>query len=492
MKMKRRLFSIIMLILVVTTILLTGCQSGNGNNIASESRKGVVRVWTTFENCRTYVYDPKTGASAIFLENFSSSGLGSAFGIGNPGEETRYFITNRHVVKLSEFQEPSEYAANRPDLVEKYPDEFLALAEIYQSNPKILLYTEGTPSTCYIFKDDYAVSDAVGVDLSRCMPCDILYTAKEDEPDLAVLRAAEEIDGRIALPLLSESDHVDSGDTVYALGYPASTDAVNTTYAASVDRVTVTDGIVSLHSELYDNGVPIEVIQHTANINHGNSGGPLINENGAVVGVNTWGTNIDGITSSYSIEIHYVRDILDDLHIDISAPKPGINWIPIAIAAGVAAVVVILVIVLVVINKGKKNSGVSQPAQMQQAAPAAGQTPEAGHAPIAGDSGLRIQGVSGYFAGRRFAVSGQVRIGRNPNGNDLVYPENTPGISGSHCMLFIRDGQLYLQDVGSSNGTFLSGGRRLAPNQAVILHVGDRFYLATERESFVIAQKGGV
>ena len=491
MKMRRRLFSIIMLILVMTTTLLTGCQANSSSNIASESRNGVVRVWTTFENCRTYIYDLNTGTSTIFLENFSSAGLGSAFGVGNPGEETRYFITNRHVVKLSEFQEPSEYVANRPDLVEEYPDKFLALAEVYQSNPNILLYTEGTPSICYIFKDDYAVSDAVGVDLSRCTPCDILYTAKEDEPDLAVLRAAEEIDGRIALPLLSENDRVDSGDTVYALGYPASTDAVNTTYAASVDRVTVTDGIVSLHSELYDNGVPIEVIQHTANINHGNSGGPLINENGAVVGVNTWGTNIDGITSSYSIEIHYVRDILDDLHIDIPAPKTSINWILIAIAA-VVAVVVILVIILVVVKKGKKNSGASQSAPVQQATSAAGQTPEAGHAPIAGDSGLRIQGLSGYFAGRRFAVSGQVRIGRNPNGNDLVYPENTPGVSGSHCMLFIRDGQLYLQDVGSSHGTFLSSGRRLTPNQAVILHVGDRFYLATEKESFVIAQKGGV
>ena len=492
MKMKRRLFSVIMLILVMTTTLLTGCQSNSGSNIASESRKGVVRVWTTFENCKTYIYNLDTGTITLFLDNFSSSGLGSAFGVGNAGEETRYFITNRHVVKLSEFQEPSEYVASRPDLVEAYPDKFLDLAEEYQSNHNIILYTEGTASTCYIFKDDYAVSDAVGVDLSRCTPCDILYTAKDDEPDLAVLRAAEELDGRIALPLLSENDRVDSGDTVYALGYPASTDAVNTTYAASDDRVTVTDGVVSLHSELYDNGIPINVIQHTANINHGNSGGPLINESGAVVGVNTWGTNIDGITSSYSIEIYYVRDILDDLHIDISAPKPGINWIPIAIAAAVVAVVIILVIVLLVVNKNKKNSGASQPEPMQQAAPAAGQILEGSHASIVGDSGLRIQGVNGYFAGRRFAVSGQVRIGRNPNGNDLVYPENTPGVSGSHCMLFIRDGQLYLQDVGSSNGTFLSGGRRLAPNQAVILHVGDRFYLATEKESFVVAQKGGV
>ena len=127
--MRRRLFPVIMLLLVMTTILLTGCQSNNGSNIASESRNGVVRVWTTFENCKTYIYNLDTGTITLFLDNFSSSGLGSAFGVGNAGEETRYFITNRHVVKLSEFQEPSEYAASRPDLVEAYPDKFLDLAE---------------------------------------------------------------------------------------------------------------------------------------------------------------------------------------------------------------------------------------------------------------------------------------------------------------------------------------------------------------------------
>lgn len=482
MKMKRRLFSII-IILAMTIVLLTGCGSGSGSNIASASRSGVVRVWLSSENCTVYLEDIPTGITYPWKSNIYMEWVGSAFGVGDAGEETRYFVTNRHVAKLHEDIDPIAY--------KEVDSGFKQYYEQLDYPGDVRLYLEGTPTMCYILEDDYAVTHTNGVDLSRCTPCDVIYTAKEDEPDLAILQAANEIEGRVALPLLAKGSRPDSGDTVYALGYPITTDVVNSDYAADVERVTITNGVISLHNKIDIDNITVNVIQHTADINHGNSGGPLIDENGAVVGVNTWGVNYDGTTNYYSIEIDYIRNILDnqEIHYDV-LPDGSINWIPIAIAAGVVAVIVILVIVLLVVKKGKGNR-TSQPAPMQQAAPAAGQIPEAGHAPIAGDSGLRIQGVSGYFAGRRFAVSGQIRIGRNPSGNDLVYPENTPGVSGSHCMLFIRDGQLYLQDVGSSNGTFLSGGRRLAPNQAVILHVGDRFYLATERESFVVAQKGG-
>lgn len=474
MKMKRRFFSLIVILVMMMTFL-AGCQSNNGSNIASGSRSGVVRVWTAYEYCTSYLFYPD--GREIELETKSQrGGLGSGFGVGTAGEETRYFVTNRHVVeRYAAIEVPEDHLKDNPEL-----------ASYYSEDPNFILYTEGPLTKCYILEDDYAITLMGDVDLSRTTPCDVIYIAKEDEPDLAVLQAAEEIDGRVALPLLAKGSNSDSGDTVYALGYPINTDVVNSAYAADIDRVTITDGVVSLHNKIDIDNITVNVIQHTAEINHGNSGGPLIDGNGAVVGVNTWGVDYDGATNFYSIEIDYVRNILNDLEIHYDVlPGGDINWVPIAIAAAVIAVIVILVVVLAVI-KGKKRKGVSQSVQVHQA------VPEAGHAPISGDSGLRIQGVNGIFAGRRFAISGQVSIGRNPAGNDLVYPENTPGISGSHCILFIRDGQLYLQDVGSSNGTFLTGGRRLTPNQAVPLHVGDRFFLATERESFVIAQKGGV
>lgn len=104
--------------------------------------------------------------------------------------------------------------------------------------------------------------------------------------------------------------------------------------------------------------------------------------------------------------------------------------------------------------------------------------------------GLRLQCLSGNFAGRRFPIEKQVRIGRDPARNDLVYPANAPGVSGVHCVVKVEGGQLWLTDLGSSHGTYLNG-RKLTANQASPLNPGDRFYLGSENEMFQITVKGG-
>ena len=108
---------------------------------------------------------------------------------------------------------------------------------------------------------------------------------------------------------------------------------------------------------------------------------------------------------------------------------------------------------------------------------------------LSGGNGLRIQGVAGQFAGRRFAVAGQLRIGRDPARNDLVYPAESQGVSGVHCVLIADGGRLLLQDLGSTYGTFV-GGNRLAANAPVELRAGDRFCLGSEQETFIIVRKG--
>lgn len=130
------------------------------------------------------------------------------------------------------------------------------------------------------------------------------------------------------------------------------------------------------------------------------------------------------------------------------------------------------------------------PSYIPPTSPASSVKPQAQPA-IANDTGLRIQGVSGSFAGRRIAIPRQLRVGRDPQRNDLVYPAGTQGISGVHCVLLVEGGTVYLKDLGSTYGTFV-GGRRLAANETVSLRVGDRFSLGSDSETFQIAQKGGV
>ena len=57
--------------------------------------------------------------------------------------------------------------------------------------------------------------------------------------------------------------------------------------------------------------------------------------------------------------------------------------------------------------------------------------------------------------------------------------------------MWYEGGKILLKDLGSSHGTFVQPGMRLAANQTMELHVGDSFYLGTPQECFVIAEKRG-
>jgi serine protease Do len=94
--------------------------------------------------------------------------------------------------------------------------------------------------------------------------------------DIAVLKT----DGKIpAVTKLGNSDVLQPGESVIAIGSPLGN-----------FKNTVTVGVVSAMGRAIDtgNGYQIEnLIQTDAAINHGNSGGPLVNLVGEVVGINT-------------------------------------------------------------------------------------------------------------------------------------------------------------------------------------------------------------
>ena len=256
-----------------------------------------------------------------------------------------------------------------------------------------------------------------------------------------------------------------------------------------VEDVTLTSGVVSRFttSETYGN---TRLIQHDAQINHGNSGGPLLDENGVVVGINTYIFGHETMASgnkisSASVRIKYAKDVLDDLGIAYGTASTSGSGSGLIIA--LVAVVVIGAAVFFVM-KGKKKAPAPAPA------PVYNSVTKPASAPVvaAVDTRPRLQGVSGVFAGQRFSIDGSVRIGRDPARNDLVYPADTQGISGVHCVVMVDGDTIWLKDLGSTYGTFLATGQRLAASEAVRVKIGDKFWLGSEKEVFVIAPKGGI
>ncbi len=141
--------------------------------------------------------------------------------------------------------------------------------------------------------------------------------------DLAVLRVDASASALTPLPL-GNSDRVVVGDPVVAIGNPF-----------GLDR-TVTSGIVSAVQRLITapNRFTIDhVIQTDAAINHGNSGGPLLNTRGQVIGVNsqieTGDTATGNVGVGFSVPSNTVKDVVaqilrtgrvDHAYLGISGP----------------------------------------------------------------------------------------------------------------------------------------------------------------------------
>lgn len=77
------------------------------------------------------------------------------------------------------------------------------------------------------------------------------------------------------------------GDQVYALGYPAVATFHPLISNESISEATLTRGLVSAKKNMKDGW---EVLQTDASITHGNSGGPVSNEQGEVIGLATFGS----------------------------------------------------------------------------------------------------------------------------------------------------------------------------------------------------------
>jgi serine protease Do len=128
--------------------------------------------------------------------------------------------------------------------------------------------------------------------------------------DLAILKVAE---GNWIAVQLGDVDGIGIGETVFAIGSPGGSE--DTVLDQTVTRGVIS-GIRGFPSEANPN-IKVEYIQTDAAINAGNSGGPLVNEAGKVIGVNTQklvGRGVEGL--SFSISINEVKKLffryLDD------------------------------------------------------------------------------------------------------------------------------------------------------------------------------------
>lgn len=131
--------------------------------------------------------------------------------------------------------------------------------------------------------------------------------AKDSQNDIAVLKLSQSPSTQIPDLNFGDSSKVRPGDKVFTIGYPAS--------SILGKNQKITDGIVSSITGVEDDPTMFQI---TVPIQPGNSGGPLFNESGEVIGVTTASLSLNAIRSlgavpqnvNYAIKSSFVNNLL--------------------------------------------------------------------------------------------------------------------------------------------------------------------------------------
>ena len=167
---------------------------------------------------------------------------------------------------------------------------------------------EGNPHSISVWVGDNLLVDA-----------EIVFTSPAH--DLCVL---EVIDTVAMQPLKLADQSPRQGEAVYAVGFPGVGDVLSDTAAHTADEATITDGIISAIRSytIIENAEPVTLLQINAAINSGNSGGPLFNAQGEVIGVNTYKVNKDSQGIFGAIDISELLALLEKNYISLSVTYP--------------------------------------------------------------------------------------------------------------------------------------------------------------------------
>ena len=342
----------------------------------------------------------------------------------------------------------------------------------------------------------YIVND----DMDRLVRAEVISIS--NKTDLALLRVKSLARRNLALKIWKGDPSELKQQTVYTAGFPGAADGIKSEKAiqelkSDKDSVTVADGKVTriIEADQTDYG---QVIQHTAALNGGNSGGPLLDEDGNVVGVNTWSAT-KGEQTYWSISNKELISFLDENHAAYQEGKKAfkLDW---ALIAVIAAAVLAIVLVFVALRQRKVNK--EQGRKIEELlkkrltqftsviAPKKKTVPEKKEEPPktppqSGSQGQLpgrvLRGEKGALAGQSFTLKEKNVIGRDPAQCSVVFSKDVAGVSRVHCTIRVRESGVTVRDENSSNGTYMDG-KRIPAGVDVPFHRGHKLGIGSAED----------
>lgn len=459
----KRIATKIYAVVFAALMMLTGLGVTPFSSYAAynnDTTAGVVPIVFYVKDAAYCVYD---GWDFYYYMDFGNNGEGeysggSGFFIGDPKKPVKYLVTNEHVID-------SYVNANEGEQV------VLFTGYYYEDYYPICLVAGSCELRVYYDQNDY---DVAYVDCYGSM----------DKVDLAVLKLRDATTKRHALKLQLPEEK-DVGSTVYTVGYPGNAD--NDFTGASkygLRDATIHTGVVN--KLVVNEGKGVNRIAVDATIQHGNSGGPLVNEKGNVLGINT---NIESnVLYGTQVEVDYYAISTEELvrFLESNGLKKGVDYqmagglditkiviIACAVFFGLLIIAAAIIVPIVIVKSSKKKKAAAAQKQAQvQAQQQASQ------------KRAILRSMSVQHNGMTLVVgSNPVLVGRDPATCKVVYAEGTVGVSGRHCQVQYdaATGDFIVTDLRSTYGTFLMNGQKLNANVPYRMKAGESFYVGDKQ-----------
>ena len=408
----------ILLVLLSLTLFEPTLKAEAEEPAVLEARNSVVRIYQG-------VLVHLSGDQYDFLES-----TGTGFCVGKANHDVTHIVTNGHVVDVT---------ANL--------EEIRNMGGVYRNAELIDVVT-------LILADNkaYEIDYVNNVTISQIA-------------DLAIIKLEETIPNRVPATL-GNSEAVNATDTIYAIGYPAYSDVedINNSITDSmvsqivkeipsgISNLSITKGQV-VKTNVVAGG--ISHIQHDAAISNGSSGGPLVDRNGNVIGINTW-TNSNGAASAnFAIDIGNIITLLKQNNVEYKEADRLNRTTVIVLAVSVLAMLAITGVIIY------RKTLTPKPVPTKEVIPI-------------------IRSLAPQHSNRKIKIGEKpVLIGRT-EACSIVYADLTPGIGREHCEVRWdpEDKTFIVKDLNSKYGTFLENGMKMGANKPYKLKPGESFYLA--------------
>ena len=176
---------------------------------------------------------------------------------------------------------------------------------LYGEGSGVVMGKNDAGTLTYIITCAHVISDSAIASYGILLEDGTVYDAKlvgyDERTDLGVLSIKET---HLKAAAFGDSSALRVGEDVYAIGNPGGSSFYGS----------VTDGIVSALDRSITSTYTMKVIQHTAAISPGNSGGALVNSSGQVIGINSSkiaATDYEGI--GFAVPMETAKGIVESI-----------------------------------------------------------------------------------------------------------------------------------------------------------------------------------